>query len=128
MLAELFNEARSVLQERVGRLKRRAVALAAASLLLLLALLFALLAAFAELQRYVGPAMAALILFVVLLAAGLGALMIGRERKASEAKRELQRSAATFQKSAEAAPLTSSGWPLILTAFAAGLAGRGEKE
>ena len=123
MLTELFSEARSVLQERVDRLKRRAVALVAAGLLLTLAFLFALLAAFAELQRHFGPALAALILFAVLLAAGLLTLMIGRERKsAAEAKRQLQKTAVSFQRSVEEAPLTSSGWPLILTAFAAGLA------
>lgn len=122
MLTELFSEARSVLQERVDRLKRRAVALIAAGVLLTLAFLFALLAAFAELERHLGPALAALILFAVLLAAGLLVLMIGRERKTAAAKRQLQKTASSLQRSVEEAPLTSSGWPLILTAFAAGLA------
>jgi cobalamin biosynthesis protein CobD/CbiB len=122
MLAELFQEVRSALEERVNRLKKRAVAVAAAGFLLALAFLFALLAAFIELQRQVGSAMAALIIFVVLLAAGVGALMIGREKKPSESARQLQKSTAAFRKTAEDTALTSSGWPLILTAFAAGLA------
>jgi cobalamin biosynthesis protein CobD/CbiB len=122
MFVQLFHEVRSVVEERVNRLKKRAVAVAAGGFLLGLAFLFALLAAFIELQRHVGPAMAALIIFAVLLAAGVGALMIGRERKPSESARQLQKSAADFRKTAEDTALTSSGWPLILTAFAAGLA------
>jgi|SRR5687767_599750 cobalamin biosynthesis protein CobD/CbiB len=122
MFAQLFHEVRAVVEERVNRLKKRAIAVAAAGFLLLLAFLFALLAAFIELQRHVGAAMAALIIFVILLAAGVGTLMIGREKKPSESARQLQKSATAFRKTTEETALTSSGWPLILTAFAAGLA------
>jgi hypothetical protein len=122
MFGQLLNEVRSTVEERLTRLKRRAMALAAAGVLLALAFLFALMAVFIELQKYVGAAMAALIIFIVLLLAGAGALMIGREKKPAQSTRELQKAATTLRKTAEEASLTSSGWPLILTAFAAGLA------
>jgi Kef-type K+ transport system membrane component KefB len=123
MFMQLFSEVRGILEERLSRLKRRAIGVAVAAVLLTLASLFALLGAFIVLQERVGPAAAAFIIFIVLAVGGVVALMAGREKKAKEASRQLQTSAAVFQpKSAEETALTSSGWPLILTAFAAGLA------
>jgi hypothetical protein len=121
MFGQLFHEVRSIVEERLSRLKKRAAAMAAAVVLLGLALLFALLGIFIELQKHMGGAMAAFLLFIILAAAGAGALMFGREKK-PEAARQLQTTASPVQKIAEASPLTSSGWPLILTAFAAGIA------
>jgi len=54
------------------------------------------------------------------------ALMIGREREARHKRREIQaidtEPRATSYAGALPGRLTSSGWPLIFTAFAAGLA------
>jgi hypothetical protein len=122
MFGQLFQEVRAIVEERVSRIKRRAITMAAAAVLIGLALLFALLAAFIFLEEQVGAGVAALILFVILLAAGAAALIIGREKRPAEARRELQKSAQAFQRSAEEPALTSSGWPLIITAFMAGLA------
>jgi hypothetical protein len=58
----------------------------------------------------------------VLTVAGAAALMMERQKKPKAPSRQLQKSATEFQKTAEETALTSSGWPLILTAFAAGLA------
>jgi Kef-type K+ transport system membrane component KefB len=121
MFGQLFHEVRSIVEERLSRLKKRAAAMAAAVVLLGLAFLFALLGIFIELQKHMGGAMAAFLLFIILAAAGAGALMFGREKK-PEAARQLQTTANPVQRTAEVNPLTSSGWPLILTAFAAGIA------
>jgi hypothetical protein len=122
MLAQLVHEVRAIVKERFNRLKKRAISVAIASVLIGLALLFALLAAFVFLQEEVGAGAAALILFVVLLVAGAVTLMLGREKKPAQARRELQKSAVALQKSAEETALSSSGWPLIITAFMAGVA------
>ncbi len=126
MLGQLILEVRTILEERMARLRKRAIALAAAAVLFALAFLFGLLALFVALQEEMGPAAAAFILFVVLAAGGIIALTVGRRREARRGGREirtLEQEPRTLH--AAATPpsrLTSSGWPLILTAFAAGLA------
>ncbi len=50
MFGQLFHEVRSIVEERLSRLKKRAAAMAAAVVLLGLALLFALLGIFIDLQ------------------------------------------------------------------------------
>jgi hypothetical protein len=122
MFVQLFQEVRVIVEERINRLKKRAITVAVASVLIALALFFALLALFIFLQEQIGAGPAALILFVILLVAGAVTLILGREKKPAQARRELQKSAAAFQKSAEETALSSSGWPLIITAFMAGLA------
>jgi Kef-type K+ transport system membrane component KefB len=122
MFVQLVQEVRAIVEERFNRLKKRAITVAAASVLIGLALLFALLAVFVFLQEEVGAGAAALILFVVLMVAGAATLLLGREKKPAQARRELQKSAVALQKSAEDAGLSSTGWPLIITAFMAGLA------
>jgi hypothetical protein len=122
MFGQLFSELRAIANEKLSRLKRRAIAFAAAGVLFSFAIVFGLLAAFIALQEEVGPALSALIIFAGLLAAGLGALMMGRERKIGEPARQLQKSATAIRQPGEEATFTSSGWALILTAFAAGLA------
>jgi Kef-type K+ transport system membrane component KefB len=122
MLAQLFAEVRSVLEERLGRLKRRAIAVAAAAVLLSFAFLFALLGVFILLEQNFGPAVAAFIIFIVLAVGGAAALMMERDKKPKETRRQLQKSATEFQRTAQETALTSNGWTLILTAFAAGLA------
>jgi hypothetical protein len=61
------------------------------------------------------------VLFLLLLAGGIGVLYWGQEPKRADPYARLERTAAdTIAK--ENGALTSTGLPLILTAFAAGLA------
>jgi Kef-type K+ transport system membrane component KefB len=126
MLNQLIMEVRAALEERLARLKKRAIALTAAAVLFGFAFIFGLIALFAALQEEVGPGGAALILFIILAAGGAVALTIGREREARHKRREIRaidtEPRATSHAGALPSRLTSSGWPLIFTAFAAGLA------
>ena len=125
MLAQLIMEVRAILEERFQRLRKRAIALIAAAVLFGLAFLFGLIALFVALQAEVGPAAAAFILFLVLAAAGAAALMLGRERQKRQRGGEIRTITEEPRATYAATPpsrLTSSGWPLLVTAFAAGLA------
>jgi hypothetical protein len=121
MLGELIGEIRAVAKERLSRLKRRAITVSAAAGLFALAFLFALLGIFILLQEQIGAPAAAFVLFALLGIAGAVALIMGRERRPRVTNRQLPKPLPVQQSTAEQ-PLTSSGWPLILTAFAAGIA------
>ena len=121
MFEELFRQVRLTVQDRINRFKKRIASYAAAGVLMAAAFFFALLTAYLGLQYVMDPALAAAVLFVLLLAGGIAAIYAGRERKQTDPYQRLERTAAeTVAK--ENGALTSTGLPLILTAFAAGLA------
>jgi Kef-type K+ transport system membrane component KefB len=121
MFEELFRQARVSVQDRIYRFKKRVTSYAVAGVLMAAALFFALLTAYLALLYLMSPVLAAGLLFLLLLAGGIAALYAGRAPAGPDSYRRLQRRAdETVAK--ENGALRSPGLPLILTAFAAGLA------
>ncbi|HKG73296.1 MAG TPA: hypothetical protein VKA79_03570 [Aestuariivirgaceae bacterium] len=121
MFEELFKQIRATVQDRIYRLRRRVTSYAVAGVLMAAAFFFALLTAYLALLYLMDPVLAAGMLFLLLLAGGIAALYAAREPAGPDPYRRLERTAAeTVTK--ENGALTSTGLPLILTAFAAGLA------
>jgi hypothetical protein len=121
MFEELFKQIRATVQDRIYRIRRRVTSYAVAGVLMTAAFFFALLTAYLALLYVMDPVLAAGVLFLLLLAGGIAALYAGREPAGPDPYRRLERTAAeTVAK--ENGALTSTGLPLILTAFAAGLA------
>jgi len=121
MFEELFRQVRVRIQDRIYRFRKRVTSYALAGVLMAAAFFFALLAAYLALLYLMDPVLAAGLLFLLLLAGGIAALYAGREPVGPDPYRRLERTAAeTVTK--ENGALTSPGLPLILTAFAAGLA------
>jgi hypothetical protein len=85
------------------------------------AFFFALLTAYLALLYIMTPVLAAGLLFLVLLAAGVAALHLGREAATPDRLRQLETMAADSVAKRNGA-WTSTRLPLLLTAFAAGLA------
>jgi hypothetical protein len=121
MFEELFRQVRVTVQDRIYRFRKRITSFAVAGVLMAAAFFFALLTAYLGLLYLMDPVLAAGLLFLLLLAGGVAALYAGRGPKAPEPYRRLERSAAEAV-AKENGALTSTGLPLILTAFAAGLA------
>jgi hypothetical protein len=121
MLEELFRQVRLTVQERISQFRKRIASYAVAGMLMAAAFFFALLTAFLGLQYLMDPVLAAGVLFLLLLAGGIAVIYAGRGPKRPDSYKRLERTAAeTVAK--ENGALTSTGLPLILTAFAAGLA------
>jgi Kef-type K+ transport system membrane component KefB len=119
MFEELFRQVRVRVQDRVYRFRKRVTSYAVAGVLMAAAFFFALLTAYLALLYLMDPVLAAGVLFLLLLAGGIAALYAGRRPAGPDPYRRLERTAAEAK---ENGALTSTGLPLILTAFAAGLA------
>ena len=121
MFEELFRQVWVTVQDRINRFRKRITSYAVAGLLMAAAFFFALLTAYLGLLYLMDPVLAAGLLFLLLLAGGIAALYAGRAPKGPAPYRRLERTPAEAV-AKENGALTSTGLPLILTAFAAGLA------
>jgi ABC-type Fe3+ transport system permease subunit len=121
MFEELFRQVRVTVQDRVDRFKKRVTSYAVAGVLMAAAFFFALLTAYLALLYLMNPVLAAGLLFLLLLAGGIAVLYAGRKPAGPDPHPRLERTAVQTGGKGNSA-LTSTGLPLILTAFAAGLA------
>jgi len=121
MFEELFSQLRGAVQDRIYRLRKRVTSYAVAGVLMAAAFFFALLMVYRALLYLMNPVLAAGLLFLLLLAGGIGALYAGRE-SANPVPSLGPEGKAVRPLARENGALASPGLPVILTAFAAGLA------
>jgi hypothetical protein len=116
MFEDLFRQVRLTIQERIAQIKKRLASYAIAGVLMAAAFFFALLTAYLALLYIMDPVLAAGLLFLVLLAAGVGALYVGREAAAPKRLRKLEGTAAESVAKPNGV-LTPTGLPLLQTAI-----------